>query len=136
MHDHIHSYTDHNDLSTHHVDGELTSIGIKGLFGGKTYLSPDGHMIGRTEPNVLGGKDTFHEARLVDHNVSYKNGVIDPLHPEHSYTTIKGLGGTHIQHADGSEVHYQDLGHGFTSVMNFSDPLMHISSYKVPPINL
>ena len=122
-------------MSEHVVDGHLASIGIKGLFGGKTYFDHNGHMIGHTEHNRLGGRDVFHGAKLVDHTVPFRSGATDPLHPGHSYTTIKGIGGEHVQYADGSSAQIQDLGHGFASVMSFSDPLMHLASYTIPHLH-
>ena len=134
MENHVHSFYDHGNVSDHFVDGHLSSIGIKGLFGSKAYFDHEGHYLGRTEPNVFGGKSTFHDGNLVDYTVPFKNVVLHPMHTELTSSVIKGLDGHDIHHADGSSTHVANLSDGFTSVMNFTDPLLHIAAYKIPPI--
>ena len=134
MDHHVHSFHDHGNMSFHSVDGHLASIGIKGLFGAKTYFDHHGHQIGHTQPNVFGGKDVWHGTKLTHVTAPTKTGITDLLHPDHAVHTVK-IHGLTTHHQDGHMTHIFHTGNEFASVMNHSDPLMHVAAYKVPPIH-
>jgi hypothetical protein len=120
------------DISNHIVDGDLASIGIKGLFGAKTFFGSDGQLIGHTEPNTLGGKDVWDGTHLVSKTIPTQDGYTDLIHPENSVEFTHVGNTTTAMTADGHHFVIQDLGHGFHTVMNFADPLMHIGEYSMP----
>lgn len=123
------------DISTHNVDGHLSSIGIKGLFGSKTFFGSDGHIIGHTEPNILGGKDVWNGTHLVSKTVPTQDGYNDLIHPEHSVHFNHIGNTTTAMTADGHQFVIQNPGNGFHTVMTFADPLMHIGEYSMPGLH-
>ena len=135
MEHHIHQFMDQGDIVTHNVDGHLASIGIKGLFGTKTFFGSDGHLIGHTEPNILGGKDFWDGTHLKSKTVPTHDGYTDLIHPNNSVHFNQLGNTTTAMTADGHQYVMQNLGHGFHTVMNFADPLMHICEYSMPGLH-
>jgi hypothetical protein len=137
MENHAHQFIDHNQITSHYVDGEAASIGIKGLFGSKSFFDKAGNLICHTEYNPLGGKTVFN---AFDLNHVYKSthtcdGNIKIYQP--------GDVGLHITHKNNATIGdsngntqfiSHDLGQGFYSVMSFSDPLLHLSDYEIPEL--
>lgn len=130
---HNHHFVDHGDLSSHYVDGELTSLGIKGLFGTKTYFAPDGQIIGHSEPNLYGGRDVWHGTELIEKSAPTKVGHVDLL-GGHDPSVVTKIGSEEMgTDGSGGYVAY-DLGHGFSTVMSHADPLLHVGEYTMPPV--
>ena len=139
MENHVHQYTHHNGVTTHSIDGEQASIGIKGLFGGKTFFGSGGHLIGHSEPTLHGGTNIYQGQNLnpIAKLVHTPDGFADANHPGHDGLHILKIGNSTVGTHDGNTVYVShDLGHGFHSVMSFGDPLLHLSSYSMPPLHL
>lgn len=137
MEHYVHQILEHGDMSSHHVDDHLASTGIKGLFGGKTFFGGDGQLIGHTEPNAFGGKNVFSglDPNPIAQTVATPDGHANLAHPGEDGLHILKIGNATSATHDGSPVYVaHDLGHGFHSVMTFSDPLLHLSEYSVPSL--
>lgn len=139
MEHHAHQFLDNGGITTHSVDGELASIGIKGLFGGKTFFGSDGHLIGHVEPNAFGGKSIYHglDPNPISRLIPTPDGYSDANHPGSDSLHLMKLGNTTVgTHEGNTQFMAYDLGHGFPSVMSFSDPLLHLTDYLMPQLHL
>ncbi len=139
MEHHIHQFIDQGDTTNHYVDGHLASIGIKGLFGSKTFFDSHNHPIGHTEPNPMGGKATFDaHNHLIGHTEPNSTGgkaIFDSHNHLIGHTQANSQGGHDVWHGSHLAASTQDIGHGFSTVMSFADPLLHIGEYSMPSLH-
>ena len=89
------------------------------IFGGHDYYDSDHHLIARTEDNGIGGENIYSHDGF--EGVLVKSDVGDDI--------FYGADGC-VEHLD-----YSDVGNG-SMIMQFDDPLAHISSYIMPDLIL
>lgn len=136
----IYHHQDIGDTTQHTVNGELVSTSMDNILGGHDYYNHDGNATGHTEHNPQGGLD------YIDNNGNLLMKTIPNGHGGHdTYDNHEQLI-SHTEHNvhGGNDVYVDGhlassgipMGHGYTSVMQYNDPLAHVGEYAMPGLDL
>jgi hypothetical protein len=134
---HLHQHVTHGGVTEHFVDGEHVSTIAKNVFGGHDVYH-NGHLDTRTMPNVFHGHDVYHDGKLAHQTMPNVHGGKDSYHDGRiESSSIPNVHHGH-DYYQGSHLVNSTIpsGHGFTTVMHHSDPLMHLQDYLMDPLHL
>lgn len=132
----VHQILHSGNLSDHLADGEHISTGIKNAFSDHYFMGDGSHE--SVYPDAAGGKVVYHDGQMYER-------VVPDGHGSHNVYDgqmhLKATIGPEINHGhtvfhDGLVVSSQLLGHGASTVMHYSDPLLHLSEYSMTKLVL
>jgi hypothetical protein len=124
-------------MSDHSVNGDMVSTGVKNAFSQDIARTDGTHEW--VVQNAQGGHDVYHGSTLFEKTIPTghgSHGVYDSqmqlkatIHPnmQHGHDVLHG--GTLIESS-------MPLGHGASTVMHYSDPLIHLSEYSMTKLVL
>jgi hypothetical protein len=133
----LHHINHFGDMSEHTVNGDMVSTGVKNAFS-QDYSRADG-IHEWAVPNGAGGTDVYHGTTLYEKIVPHGHGEHDVYDSDMQLkgTVSSNVHGGHDVVHDGTLVESSmPAGYGFFSVLNYSDPLSHLSEYSMSKLVL
>ena len=127
-------------FDTEFDSGDYDNISYEdNIFGGDN-IYDDGVYVGHSEANIFGGKDYYDDDnQQMIHTASNGIGGLNVYSDEgYEGTLVESSNGDDIFYgADGTIEHldFTDCGNG-SMILQFDDPLAHISSYVMPDLIL
>jgi hypothetical protein len=133
----FHQISQIGDMSEHTINGDMVSTGIKNGFS-QDYFSADGTHEWAV-PDGAGATDVHHGTSLYEKVVPHGHGVNDVYDSDmHLKATVApNVHGGHDVTQNGTLIESSmPLGHGSFSILNYSDPLSHLSEYGMSKLVL
>lgn len=128
----FHQVHDIGDMSEHLMDGDLVSTGVHNAFS-QDYHRADGIREWAVK-NVEGGEDVYHGTTLYEKTIPTGHGTHDVYDAQMHYkATIEPNvhHGHDVLHGGDLIESSIPLGHGASTVMNYDDPIAHLSEYSM-----
>ena len=133
----LHQIHHTGDMSDHTINGVNASSGVEGVHS-QEYTTSDGtHEWVVSNPE--GGKDVYHGSILHERTIPTGHGTHDVYDSQmHLKATITPNvhGGHDISHDGNVTESSLPLGHGAFTVLNYGDPLLHLSEYVMTKLFL
>ena len=125
------------DISQHTINGELISTGVTNAFSQDYFLSDGAHE--HAVPNAEGGMDVYKDGALHERIIPDGHGshhVYDSQMQLKATINPNMLHGHDVLH-DATLLESSIPGiHGASTVLNYSDPLAHLSEYSMTKLVL